>query len=70
MSPLFHPYKRGHTRLRLLLQIRTQRVADYGRVMLVIVKAEIRKSLFEVGRCAEGNVRILNFSHVYFFLIF
>jgi len=41
-------------------------LADDGRIVQVVLKAEISEALFEVFRCPKRNVRILDFSHDYF----
>ena len=61
-------HKAGHFLLRLLPQIRIQSLANDVRIVQVVLEAIFRKPLFEVGCCPERNVRVLNFSHVYFLL--
>ena len=59
-------HKAGHVLLRLLPQVRIQRLANNVRIVQVVFKAIVRKALFEVGCRPERYVRVLNFSHDYF----
>jgi hypothetical protein len=54
--------------LRLLPQVRIQRLTNNVRIMQVVLEAVIRKPLFEVCCRAERNIGVLNFSHNYFLL--